>query len=233
MTGRGERVARYFGEPERYLSKGVHVDLRARLVRELLGEPRDARILDLGCGDGGLSLPFAGAGNELVLVDRSPEMLERARRRAPPSARVTFVHGDLDTLELDGRFDVVLCVGVLAHVDNPARTIARVAGLLAPGGRAVFQITDADRALGRLVHALYALRRGGGYALHRLSRRELDRLAGAHGLRRLACRRHLPLLPGMGLLPARWLRRYEHAGAERPLLTRLGSETLLLYAKPP
>src|SRR5712691_9282894 len=50
-------------------------------VFNLYGQPLVRRVLDLGCGTGGHAVLLAGRGYDVVGVDRSPEMLERARAR--------------------------------------------------------------------------------------------------------------------------------------------------------
>ena len=63
------------------------------------------RVLELGCGTGRISLPLARAGVELVGIDRSGAMLDRARarvRRAKLTDRVQLVRGDIRTVPFHG-----------------------------------------------------------------------------------------------------------------------------------
>jgi SAM-dependent methyltransferase len=74
-------------------------------VFELYAQGPVRRLLDLGCGTGGHAIPLAERGYEVVGVDRSPEMLERARARA---SSVRVVLSDIASLHLDAHFDAVL-----------------------------------------------------------------------------------------------------------------------------
>lgn len=75
-------------------------------VFELYGQGAVRRVLDLGCGTGGHAVPLAQRGYEVVGVDRSPHMLERARARR---ASVRFELSEIGSLDLAGeRFDAVL-----------------------------------------------------------------------------------------------------------------------------
>lgn len=104
------------------------------LLRRALPDP-PARVADLGCGTGTLSLLLAEEGYDVTGVDVSPEMLARARRKAPA---VDFLEGDAADPPLpQGGFDVVLSRHVLWAVPDPGRAFGRWAGLLAPGGRVV------------------------------------------------------------------------------------------------
>jgi SAM-dependent methyltransferase len=74
-------------------------------VFQTYGQIAVRRVLDLGCGTGGHAVPLARRGFEMVGVDRSPDMLERARAQGS-SAR--FELGDISDLDLGETFDAVL-----------------------------------------------------------------------------------------------------------------------------
>ena len=68
-----------------------------------------ARVLDVPCGDGRLTLPLAAAGYEMTGVDISQPEIEHARERGHGRAR--FEHGDLRALPDVGRFDAIVSWG--------------------------------------------------------------------------------------------------------------------------
>ncbi|RMG13608.1 MAG: class I SAM-dependent methyltransferase [Cyanobacteria bacterium J055] len=99
----------------------------------------DIRILDAGCG--------TGVGTEYLVhlnpqarvtgIDLSPGALEVARERCQRSGadRVEFHNLSLyDADQLDGEFDLINCVGVLHHLEDPIRGIQALASKLAPEG---------------------------------------------------------------------------------------------------
>jgi 2-polyprenyl-3-methyl-5-hydroxy-6-metoxy-1,4-benzoquinol methylase len=99
-----------------------------------------ASVVDVGGGAGDQSLPLARAGYEVTIADPSPAMLERAAARLevePPAvaARVRLVEtaGDAAPTVL-GRFDGVLCHGVLLYVDDPAPLVHALCDLASPTG---------------------------------------------------------------------------------------------------
>ena len=78
-----------------------------------------ATVLDAGCGTGRVAIELARRGLTVVGVDNDPDMLERARRRAP---ELTWVEADLAGLELGQLFDIVVMAGnVVPFVDPPSR----------------------------------------------------------------------------------------------------------------
>jgi SAM-dependent methyltransferase len=81
------------------------------------------RVLDLGCGDGRLLAALAPSRG--VGVDRSAEMVDRARREHP---HLDFVLGDIedpDTLDqLDAPFDVILLSDTVGSLEDVHTTLA-------------------------------------------------------------------------------------------------------------
>jgi ubiquinone/menaquinone biosynthesis C-methylase UbiE len=106
----------------------------------------DGPVLELGCGTGRVSWPLARAGVELVGIDRSAPMLDRARRRIThsPTHRLAqclrFVRGDIRALPFEpGAFPMVIApYGILQSLIRPrdlTATLTSVARVLAKGGR--------------------------------------------------------------------------------------------------
>jgi len=84
---------------------------------------RSLRVLDVGCGNKPYYPYFAACAAEYVGVD------------VVPGPEVDLV-GGVEALPVpDGSFDLVLCTQVLEHVDDPARAVAELRRVTAPGGR--------------------------------------------------------------------------------------------------
>jgi tRNA (cmo5U34)-methyltransferase len=98
------------------------------------------RVLELGTGTGETALRVLARHPRATLVglDGSDLMLEGARA-ALPAERVDLRLGRLEDPLPDGPFDVVVSALAIHHLDGPAKAdlFARVAALLAPGGRFV------------------------------------------------------------------------------------------------
>ncbi len=111
--------------------------VRAAWRELLLGllPPAPARIADLGCGTGTLSVLLADEGYPVDGVDFSPQMLRRAEAKAAGRPGVSFVQADAADPPLPpASYDVVLCRHVLWAVPDPSVALNRWTTLLADGG---------------------------------------------------------------------------------------------------
>jgi SAM-dependent methyltransferase len=107
----------------------------ARLVDHAISG--DARILDLGCGTGQMSLYLARARRVIIGADlaRGSLQLGAAAARRFQLDQVQFVETDLHRPGLrEGAFDVVYSSGVLHHTPDPRAAFSRIARLVRPGG---------------------------------------------------------------------------------------------------
>ncbi|MGZ4737874.1 MAG: methyltransferase domain-containing protein [Ilumatobacteraceae bacterium] len=116
---------------------------RAQPFHDLLGliEPGAIRrAVDLGCGPGELTALAAEQlyVDEMIGIDNSPAMLDKAREHA--SARVRFEDGDLAAWTSSGDVDLVLAAASLQWVADHAGVIARWTAALRPGGQIAIQV---------------------------------------------------------------------------------------------
>ena len=104
-----------------------------------LTPPPPARIADLGCGTGSLSVLLAEAGHHVCGLDISPAMVALAQEKvADAGCEAEFSIGDVAApLWQPASFDVVLTRHVMWALDEPDAALARWIDLLAPGGRLV------------------------------------------------------------------------------------------------
>lgn len=102
--------------------------------------PGDAKIVEIGCGTGQMSLYLARADRMVIGCDLSRGALSlgagAARRWGVDKVR--FVECDLTNLPLrEGAFDVVYCSGVLHHTPDPRASFRAIARAVRPGGMIV------------------------------------------------------------------------------------------------
>ena len=105
------------------------------------------RVLDLGCGAGDFSLQAAelvGPSGSVLGIDRSPQAVQRAGRRAAALKvnHLRFQAADLEKIDLPLTFDALIGRFILMFLADPTGTLARMIGRLAPGGVVAFVETD-------------------------------------------------------------------------------------------
>lgn len=101
------------------------------LVDALVGTGA-VNVLDVGCGDGFLAARLADRVPEVTALDVDEPVLERAKARFPDGG-VRWVRGDVMTADLPC-FDAVVSNAALHHIDDTRAALARLAGLVTPGG---------------------------------------------------------------------------------------------------
>lgn len=106
-------------------------ELGAPLV-DLLAPAQGERVLDLGCGDGVLSLELSARGASVVGVDGSPEQVAAARARGVDARQARA-----EELPFDNEFDAVFSNAVLHWVKDAAGAARSMYRALVPGGRLV------------------------------------------------------------------------------------------------
>lgn len=156
--------------------------LEARRVLSWCRElPADARILDVGCGDGfhlKLLRDYGQSTWTLEGIDLDERAVAAARRSG-----LNIRHAAIESAELPLQaYDLVLLIMTIEHVADPRSLLSSIRDLLKPGGRVVI-VTD---NVGSLDYRLFRGRHWGGYHFprhwHLFDRTSLAALSSAVGL---------------------------------------------------
>jgi tRNA (uracil-5-)-methyltransferase TRM9 len=123
--------------------------------------PSQARLLDLGCGNGALAerLSQRGHTGTYLGLDISEKLVKIARKMKLPKTK--FIQGDLADPDWDSKlikppFDFIFCFAVMHHIpgeDLRIRFLEKVRSLLAPDGRFIhsnWQFLDSQRLRARI-----------------------------------------------------------------------------------
>lgn len=191
-------------DPQQYAKFSDH---RSRPFGDLMarvGAADPRLVVDLGCGNGPLTLSLAERwpGARVVGVDHSPQMLDAARS-LDTDERVEWVEADVadwDLASLDAPPDVIVTNATLQWVPGHDRLLREWAGALAPGGWLALQVPG---NLDAPSHALMRAVAADHPAADRLAP-ALDRLAVARPAE------YVELLAAAGLEVDAWETTYQH-----------------------
>lgn len=202
--------------------------------------------LDLGCGDGNLSLYMARSGCEVLGIDLARNAVEAAVRSAAfygiDRARFRAIDFAREWDEPEA-FDLVLCSHVIEHVPDDAGLLARVHLALRPGGRLLLLTPTVYSSFARLSRWLTGrvahdervghLRGYTGPGIETLVARAgfvVDRVVFLDGPLRDWCILWAPLRPLIHVWRRRGIRRAFNA-VDRALAARMLPAAICLHAR--
>ena len=175
---------------------------RLKLVCELASASA-GRLLDCAAGTGEITCALLKSGRfpHATVVDISPGMLQSAEQLLTAeiaNTELEFVCSDIfDFKPSESRFDLILCLGLIAHVGRLDVLLPHLKSLLMPGGRMILQTTLMDHPGIRILRAVTARRELArrGYRISWFSERDIIEACNAAGLGVLEMRRHSLAIP--------------------------------------
>ena len=185
-------------------ASGANANFQQRLKLACeLGSASSGRLLDCAAGTGEITCALLEPGrfNHATVVDVSATMLQSAKQLLTSqikNAQVEFVESDVFNFKaFDSRFDLILCLGLIAHTGRLDILLPHLKSMLTPGGRIILQTTLTDHFGTRIVRALTSrselTRRG--YRISWFSQRSISDACDRAGLRILEMRRHSLSIP--------------------------------------
>ncbi len=162
-------------------------------------DAQDKDVLDCGSGPGIQAKLFAPYAKTVTAVDL--EAVETTREKVVAWAnKVECVSADIAEMDLKRSFDIVNCVGVIHHTDDPTKTFRNLVRHTKPGGRVI----------------VWAYAREGNFLMRTIVEplRQLLLNQASHGtLWFLSCLLNAllwPVVQTIYRLPLRWLPYYEY-----------------------
>lgn len=147
-----EDYAAYYDEGNLAVPRFVR-DRLDEIVGELGTRRKTNRWLDIGCGAGALVDAASRAGWTAQGTEIAPRAVEAAVAQG-----LDVALGDVLELDLPANtFDVITLVEVLEHVDDPQALLARICGLLRPGGLLYLTTPHGEGLSARLLRAHWSI----------------------------------------------------------------------------
>jgi len=111
--------------------------LRIKYILKMINQKqiKDLEILDLGCGGGLTCEPLARLKAKVTGVDFVKQNIEMAKNHAKISKlQINYIHDDLDSLKIKKKYDIVLLLEILEHLDDWKHIILKIKKILKPNG---------------------------------------------------------------------------------------------------
>lgn len=169
-----------------------HLKLASSYNRWIFGQIRPhlgAEVLEVGCGNGNFSVLLAKHCDRLTALDLSRAYVEMTQARLKGCSHVEVLQADATALGQTRRFNSIVMLDVLEHIEDDIATLHKLSQRLKPGGRLIIKVpalpslySPMDAAIGhyRRYHKL-SLRRAFGQAGIPLSKIWYFNLAGIPG----------------------------------------------------
>lgn len=120
-----------------------------RWIAELIQPHLGRKVLELGAGHGAITAEYA-AGRDVVASDLSDACIAALNRRFEHAPNVMVVQQDLRELqESPERFDSVVMLNVLEHIEDDVGVLSALRSVLQPGGRIVIYVPALNALYGK------------------------------------------------------------------------------------
>ncbi|HCQ29735.1 MAG TPA: hypothetical protein DIU39_05575 [Flavobacteriales bacterium] len=182
MEQKKQAVKSFYENTHTYLGQDYNIRIRSEIVTAFLADyDTFDSVLDMPCGNGMISLQNASKFNALTLVDFSKNMIKETKANAQKLMveNIQTICSDIfQTNFSDNAFDLVISLGIFAHIENPQRLIDELIRITKPGGLLIIQNTASDHFYGKLIHFYQRIKRKAGkstYTLNKIPRKWLEK----------------------------------------------------------
>jgi len=105
-------------------------------------DPKECKVLDIGCGNGNISIYLGSLGYHVLGVDISEKAIDKANRlNTLPNVSFRVMSAE-DLIATDPTYDVVICSEVLEHLENPDKLIKVIDILLKQNGKLIVTVPN-------------------------------------------------------------------------------------------
>ena len=166
-------VKAFFEQTDVYLTYNYNLQIRAETVGAFIGDSTFGEVLDMPCGTGDISAPHINSFDQLTMMDFSENMVETAKSRFDQNSvsKLTFINDDFYNHSFENKqFDLVMNIGIMAHISDPWKFLDKSLDLVKPGGSLIIQNTDSDHWFAKLIHLYLSMRRLVGKDKYKLNK---------------------------------------------------------------
>ncbi len=196
MTDKSQLVKAVFENTSVYLTYDYNLRIRKETVDSFTTSYQFKSVLDIPCGTGAMSIPLLSKTEKLTLVDIANNMLEVAKKSIPEKdlQKVNIIHDDFFNLNLpEQSYDLVICLGLLAHVNSPEQLLKKLSSMVAPDGLLIIQNTNSSHFYSYLIRLYLGVKhmiRRQPYTLNKVNAELLETHLKQNGFDMQSCFRY-------------------------------------------
>ncbi len=177
---RKAEVKTFFEQTNIYFNFDYNIKIRTETVAEFIDKNYYDKVLDMPCGNGFISLKNSNKFTNLTLVDFSKNMIKLAKEIAKKEGvkNTSFICGDIFKTNFeDESFDLIISLGILAHIDGVAKFLAFIQTKVKKGGIIIIQNTNNSHFYSKLIRLYLGVRKLFGkdkYKLNKVSAKQVE-----------------------------------------------------------
>lgn len=170
---KSKEVKDFFERTDVYLTYNYNLRIRRETVAEFIADEVFDSVLDMPCGTGDITVPLLSQFRQILFMDFSTNMVKLTESRIPKEDmhKVTLVNADFNSYDFKRKqFDLIISLGILAHIENPENFLKEIAALVKPGGKLIIQNTNSKHWFSKLIRTYLGFRRVIGKDKYRLNK---------------------------------------------------------------
>ena len=136
-----------------FVTKGTTSTEAKEVIKEMKWKGK--RVLDVGCGTGNFAREIAKKDAKYVLgIDYADEAIKIAEKN---NKEKNLKFKKLDVIKLDEKFDIIVSIGTIEHMDNPIKIIKKLKSCLNKNGKIILTTPNWTNPRGYVLMTLYFL----------------------------------------------------------------------------
>jgi len=229
-----QSVINYFKYPDNYINNNPIIEIRREIILDMLGKLSHKQILDIGCGDGSISIPYIN-DNKICFLDLTSSMLDLVNELVPQEYKKNATFENISILEYTPgfKYDIILCIGVLAHIPNERQLFQKIDELLADEGILIFQYSNSSNwisAVNRLKKFLFVKNKY-LYKVNRQNSKKINNILTERNFHIINHQRYWPISPFFSFLTLKLKRKTILYFSRSAIFSSIGSENIVLVKR--